>query len=121
MKKINKKKIISIALIFLIFTICTSNIVIGISNPDSYDPRGKGGSSGEFLNRVSGVLGTIRVIAIIVSVGVLMVIGIKYLFGSIEQKADLKKTMMPYLIGSFMVIAIISILEIIETAAENFG
>ena len=55
-------------------------------------------------NAVGKLLGTINVIGVIVSVIVLIVIGIKYKLGSVEEKAEYKKTMTGYIIGIIMVV-----------------
>ncbi len=46
------------------------------------------------------ILGAINVIGIVLSVVIVAVLGIKYMIGSAEEKADYKKSMMPYLIGA---------------------
>lgn len=58
-------------------------------------------------------IGIIRMIASIMSVVVLSVIGIKYMMGSIEEKAEYKKTMLPYVIGAILVFGITNVLGII--------
>ena len=55
----------------------------------------------------------VRVIGTSISVIVLMCIAIKYMVGSVEEKAEYKKTMMPYVIGCFLVFGITNILAII--------
>ncbi len=42
----------------------------------------------------------IRTVGIILSVIILMVLGIKYMMGSAEEKAEYKKTMIPYIVGA---------------------
>ena len=51
-------------------------------------------------DKVSKLLGAIRSIGTVVSVIMLMSIGIKYLFSSVAEKADYKKTLVPYIIGA---------------------
>lgn len=51
------------------------------------------------------ILGIIQVAGIILSVGCLMVLGIKYMMGSAEEKAEYKKTFIPYLIGALLLFA----------------
>ena len=64
-------------------------------------------------NKISGIsnsiLGIIRVVGTVIAVGVLMVIGIKYMMGSAEEKAEYKKTMLPYLIGALILFAAVQI------------
>ena len=47
----------------------------------------------------------VRNTGIIIAVIVIMIIGIKYLMGSAEQKAEYKKTMIPYLVGAVLIFA----------------
>ena len=51
----------------------------------------------DFGNRIIGILQTI---GIVLSVVILIILGIKYMMGSAEEKADYKKTMIPYVIGA---------------------
>ncbi len=41
----------------------------------------------------------IRAVGIILTVVILMILGIKYMTGSAEEKADYKKSMIPYIVG----------------------
>ena len=49
------------------------------------------------------VIGLISNIGIVASVIILMVIGLKYLTGSVEEKADYKKSLMPYVVGVIVI------------------
>jgi type IV secretory pathway VirB2 component (pilin) len=51
------------------------------------------------------VIGIIQVIGIIISVAALMILGIKYMMGSAEEKAEYKKTFIPYIIGAVILFA----------------
>ena len=65
------------------------------------------------------VLGIIQVIGTVVAVGVLMVIGIKYMMGSAEEKAEYKKTMIPYLIGAVILFAAVNIAAYVVAIANT--
>ncbi len=68
------------------------------------------------------VVGVIKVVGIFVSVGALMVIGIKYMMGSAEEKAEYKKVMIPYIIGAVLVFAASVFADKIATFASTlFG
>ena len=117
MIKVNKKIIISIALIITtLFTLINS---VQAFNPDDpkWDPNPTIQGSSEFLPAVNEVLGFIQYAGIIVSVVVLAIIGIKYLLSSVEGKAEYKKTMLPYIIGCVMLGGICLILKLIEKIA----
>ena len=51
-------------------------------------------------NKIATIL---RAIGTVLLVVVLMVLGIKYMMGSAEEKAEYKKTMIPYLVGAILV------------------
>lgn len=61
----------------------------------------------------------ITTIGIVVSVIVLVVLGVKYMIGSAEEKAEYKKTLMPYVIGAGLVFAASSIAQIIYSFMQN--
>lgn len=52
------------------------------------------------------VFSVIRVAGIISSVGALMIVGIKYMLGSIEEKAEYKKTFPIYLVGCVLIFGV---------------
>lgn len=67
-------------------------------NPNAYNP-GKAKSS-KVNGLVGPIVGAIKNIGIAISVIILMIIGIKYMLGSFEEKATYKQTLLPYLIGA---------------------
>ena len=51
----------------------------------------------------SKIIGIVTTVASFASVGILVVLGIKYMMGSTEEKAEYKKTLLPYVIGAVFV------------------
>ena len=51
----------------------------------------------------ANIVSIITTIGIIVAVVVLLVLGIKYMMGSASEKAEYKKTMIPYLVGAVLI------------------
>ena len=83
-----------------------SNTGVSGINPDDYKPSDPTTDDAvEVVAKIGIVLGFIRNISAIVSVIVLMIIGFKYMIGSVEQKANYKASMMPYIIGCIMAVA----------------
>lgn len=77
-------------------------------------------SSGEKVSGLGNkVLGVIRVVGTIIAVGVLMVIGIKYMMGSAEEKADYKKSMIPYVIGAIIIFGAPAIANMVYQLASG--
>lgn len=113
MKNIEKISILLI-IVLLVITFMTSNVYAGdidmgklgnISNPT-------GVSS---LTEMSGkIIGVIYTVAVAVSIGMMLVIGIKYITSSADQKASLKARAIPYLIGAILVFGAANILRFIE-------
>ena len=71
-----------------------------------------------------GKVGTIAndiVSVIAISVIVLIVLGIKYMMGSVEEKAEYKKTLMPYIIGAGLVFAASVIASAVVTFMSGLG
>ena len=59
------------------------------------------------------IIGAIQLIGSIVSVLTLVVLGIKYMTGSVEERAEYKKTMMPYVIGAALIFAASALAQVI--------
>lgn len=71
-----------------------------ISDPKYYFPNGVTDERAPtFVKKVGGILGVISTVGIVCSVIVLCVIGLRYMLGSVEEKAEYKKTMLGYIIG----------------------
>lgn len=91
--------------------------ISGLGNLDDYN--GEGGISAEFDTIVNKVINILQVIGSIISVVVLIVIGLKYMFASLEEKASYKEVAIPYIIGAFMVFGISNITGILYNLAKN--
>ena len=91
---------------------------LGLGDLDNY--KGNGEDAPYFISKVNGIVDVIENIGIVVSVIALVIIGIKYMLGSVEEKANYKKTMIPYLIGALLVFSISLIPQIIYKFMENF-
>lgn len=119
-----KNKIINIILIMLLIFVTISNFnnlayaIDVIEKPDSVRP-GKISDETELASRAGVILGAVNTIGIVTSVVTLMVLGIKYMLGSVEEKAEYKKTMGMYLIGAFLVISITTVPNILYKIASN--
>ena len=63
-------------------------------------------------------MGYIQVVGMIVAVLGLAIIGLKYMFSSVEGKADYKKAMMPYIVGCFMLMGTSVLIGVIKSVAN---
>lgn len=100
MKKLSK--ILSIVILALMLLTIASNFVLAV------DPSSISGGSADTSGIVKigkNVVTFIQAVGSVVSVVILVVLGIKYMMGSTEEKAEYKKTLMPYLIGAVLIFA----------------
>ena len=61
------------------------------------------------------IIHTITNIGMVVAVAVLVVLGIKYMMGSAEEKAEYKKTLIPYFIGALLIFSAAAIVKVISS------
>lgn len=110
------KKSIKIILVVSLIIICLITTSYGFGVDDlPGNPNGTDGIS----NVGNGVVRILTTIGIIVSVATLVVIGIKYMMGSTEEKAEYKKSLLPYVIGAGLVFAASTIAQIVYNVAKS--
>lgn len=113
------KKCLRILLICIILIGFVSITSYGFSVNDMTGKDLSQGSQASIDNFGQGVIKIITTIGSICSVVVLIILGIKYMMGSLEERAEYKKTLMPYVIGAVMVFAASSLVNIIYNIAIN--
>ena len=109
-----KKKIIKIGIILsiaiLIFTYASYGFTIK-------DLTGTQTQVESLKNAGNNIVKVITSIGVVISVMVLIILGIKYMMGSVEEKAEYKKTLLPYLIGASLVFGASVIAQLIYDLA----
>ena len=119
------KKTIKVLFVLIILASIfgTTNSVMAALNssgvsPDSY--KGDAGYSTTSIDTIGNqIIRIVSTIGSIAAVIVLVVLGIKYMMGSAEEKAEYKKTLLPYIIGAALVFAASSIATIIFNFTSN--
>ena len=109
MKKNKYFKIISLIIILIFsitlitnFTYAAGKSVKGdLGSLDSYSGNDDA-TSDKLAEKAGTILGIISGVGVVVSIIALMLIGIKYMMGSVEEKAAYKETLKPYLIGAIL-------------------
>lgn len=125
-----KKNIIRILLILLIITfignlfltsIGQNNVFAGstIIDPENYNPSNTKISTDELTTKVAVIFNVIQVIGIIVAVITLMIIGIKIFTGSVEEKANYKQHLVPWVIGAVLVVTGTSVPKLIYNVTKT--
>ncbi len=124
MKK--QMKIISVLLIIVALLGVLSNVVLadGVDLSSKIEEIAKGDTSvkTDKLTDLGKTIVTImQTVGIVVAVVVLLVLGIKYMMGSAEEKAEYKKTMIPYVVGAVLIFASTTIVNIVYQLANSLN
>lgn len=111
------KNIIRIYILVLLLIICLTEEVFAmpVTNHININKH----LANQFEEVGNNIFSVVRVVGILASVMALMLMGIKYMIGSIEEKAEYKKTFPVYLIGCILVFAISSLAGIVYTWIES--
>ena len=113
--------IIMIAMVFTVAFGTVSNaevdsdaVVEGLFTGGSADTTGIQGVGTNIVN-------IITTIGIIVAVIVLLILGIKYMTGSASEKAEYKKTMIPYLVGAILIFGASAIAKAVIAMTQSIA
>ena len=113
-----RKTVRIISTILLTVMLVTSIAGVVFAAPDIDKTIGdidgaKAGDTTKVTNIGGKIINIIQVVGIVVAIAVVLIIGIKYMTGSVEQKAEYKKVMIPYIIGAVLLVAGTSIVKVI--------
>lgn len=125
MKKIMKisTKVFLILILFVMVFYTFNSFVYAAAtdfNPDNWIPN-DGSGDAKLLSIGNKIMGPIQLIGSLVSVVTIIIIGIKYMLGSVEQKAQYKETLGPYFLGAVLVFGITTVISIIYNVASSFN
>lgn len=111
----NKKGITKILTILMIaiFLVSIAATCFAIEPSDVTRPSGTISGEDKIGNVGNALVGILQTVGIVLSVIILIVLGIKYMMGSSEEKAEYKKTMMPYVIGAALIFAASALAQVI--------
>lgn len=116
-----KKTIFLIIILLMAIIVCMPNCSYaddtGLGDLENY--RGTNPDSTELTRIVGEVLGIIRAIGTVVSVVVLISIGLKYMLASVQERADYKKTLIPYIAGAVILFTGTTIPQLIYEFMEQ--
>lgn len=113
MKIINILLVVVMALVALSTTVSAdASTLIDTMKPDYSDSSGIATTGKKIVNIIATV-------GVVVSVVVLTILGIKYMIGSASEKAEYKKTMIPYLVGALLVFGASAIAQVVVKTATG--
>lgn len=116
---LKKTGVILIVALMLVFAFNTYALAL---NPEEIAGNLTGtasDASGSVQNIGNQIIGIITTIGVVVAVVVLLVLGIKYMMGSASEKAEYKKTMIPYLVGAILIFGASAITKVVVALGSN--
>lgn len=117
MKKINSRKIMLI--LFISIVIISISTISFATLPDMTPQYGTGAS--QIKNVAQIVLGIIQVIAVATASVMLVVLAMKYISAAPAEKAQIKGSMLPYVVGALLLFAGAGVLNIIKGFAADIN
>ena len=114
MLKLNKKsvRIISVIVLAIIMFVFMGTQVYALELPN-VTPESPGDQANDLA---SVILNTMMWVGVMISVGMLIFLGIKYVTASPDGKADLKKQLGVYVLGFVLIVAATTIVGILANA-----
>ena len=111
-------KILSVVMIVMMMAMVVTPVVFATQpDPSSMTPI-YGSETGTIQTIGQRVLGIITTIGIVISVVVIAGLGLKYIIGSSEEKAEYKKSFIPLLVGMILLLGASTIAKFIISAAQ---
>lgn len=104
-------KILIILVTILMFILINTNIVFARINTNVTINTRLQNEAAPVGNRV---LGALKVVGVFVAVAMTMVVGIKYMVCSVEEKAEYKKTAIIYIIGIVLIFSTVGVINFIS-------
>lgn len=120
-------KIAIIMFALILITICNSNSVFAMDETITQADGFLGAANespidqGALKSTSDYVYNVLFTIAVVLAFAVGMIIGIKFMFGSVDEQAKIKETLVPYVIGVFVVFASFTIWKIVVNIGEDIS
>ncbi len=105
MRKVEKiTKILTIVMVVMMLaTICTNVFAAVGVDPSNWTGNANGINTTGVDKWVNNIINLVATIGSGAAIIILIVLGVKYMMGSAEEKAEYKKTLLPYIIGAVFV------------------
>ena len=124
MIKLNKKAIVALVLAVITIMLCVAPVFAAdeAKAPLDFVSPTPPSDTDTVVSAGNKVLGYIQVIGTLIAVGVLMFLGIRYMTASANDKADIQKSMIPYIVGAVILLLAVNIMPLIQTLSDTlFG
>ena len=117
--RINKIILITLVITMIVGAFTNVSLAKQIVDTGQYEVNDLGDNS-KTLGIVGTIINAIQIVGIIVTLISVGLLGIKYMTGSVEQKAEYKKTIIPFIVGVGLITVTATVVKIIyETTSKN--
>ena len=117
-------KLLSVLLVaIMLVTVSTSVFAAPDFNTitSEMDTASNNVSTDKITETGGGIMGILQVVGMVIAVIILIVIGIKYMMGSAQEKAEYKKTFIPYIVGAILIFAASALAGVVVNFAQNIA
>lgn len=101
------KKVLSILLaVMMILSMGATSVFAAnttLKDPTQITPDYDSDAQDTIFSFAGTIMGTLQIVGVVVAAIILTIVGIKYMMGSAEEKAEYKKTMIPYIVGAVLI------------------
>lgn len=121
--KINKIFVIFITIVFIlsISTIANADLAEDIVDRSSVDPSGKIGGARDLFTLGNKILSILQFIGGGVAVIATLLLAIRYMYSSPEDKAEIKRKLIPYIIGGVMIFGVTNLIQLAAQFVSDLG
>ena len=109
------KKLLKILPVMFVISLVLTNVFALDSNINISGGR----PSGTVSDLIGNIWSTIKVVAYVLAVGTIVFAGLKYMFASADQKADIKKSIGILIIGAIFVFGATLIIDIVSNVTND--
>ena len=113
MKK--QRKILMFLMFIFIILINVNSYAMG---PHFFDGKINGSGTDKIFATGSGILNLIQLIGVGMAVIASLVLGIRYLYSTSTEKAEIKNKLIPWIIGGVLIFGAVQIVKFIEDVAS---
>lgn len=119
-----KKQVKILSMILVVMMLLTAISTVVLAAPDMTGAietisNGNGEQPGQVVTLGATIVTIMQTVGVVVAVVVLLILGIKYMMGSAEEKAEYKKTMIPYIVGAVLIFASTTIVKVVYNIATS--
>ena len=112
-------KIVSVITIILSIVMMGTMVFADELTPDSINGKANTVNVTKIGTIGNSIATIIRNVGIVAAVVIIMILGLKYMMGSAQEKAEYKKTMIPYIVGAVLLFGASAIAQMVINFAGS--